>query len=330
MVPNLIPSHEERQAAPREPLAAIHYMVEPSIDPKTNGRFGEIDVLAASDPHDPAAQKRLYYRVYGRAKEGGRGELRSAGPVTLGKSVVAFGGTPNMPMTISFSVDDYIPSGVEREICVPVDLPTGKMDQGIAACRLEMTVGGETKEVWLRKSVTLDPPRPEIVTFKDGAYALSFDADRKPLGFELKLDDFEVGFEPGTQQPTKFESQVRLTDRDAGIRDETHTIWMNHPLDHRGYTFYQQRYSPDFDDNMRPTGRFQSIFQVATNPGRPIIYTGCLLVVLGTFVQFYMRAGVFTDGGKRERERAEARARAARESGEAPAPARPDEEPELL
>jgi hypothetical protein len=28
-----------------------------------------------------------------------------------------------------------------------------------------------------------------------------------------------------------------------------------------------------------------------------------MLLVLGIFVQFYMRAGVFTDGGKRERER---------------------------
>ena len=77
---------------------------------------------------------------------------------------------------------------------------------------------------------------------------------------------------------------------------------MNHPLDHTGYTFYQMRYQPDIDPQTeRPTGRFQSVFQVATNPGRPIIYGGCLLVVLGTFVQFYMRAGVFTDGGKRER-----------------------------
>ncbi len=34
-----------------------------------------------------------------------------------------------------------------------------------------------------------------------------------------------------------------------------------------------------------------------------IKYLGCLMVVLGAFVQFYMRAGLFTDGGKRERER---------------------------
>jgi hypothetical protein len=87
---------------------------------------------------------------------------------------------------------------------------------------------------------------------------------------------------------------------------------MNHPMDHRGYTFYQMRYVADRDPRTgQTTGRFQSVFQVATNPGRPIIYGGCLLVVLGTFVQFYMRAGVFTDGGKTQRERAAARARAA-------------------
>ena len=90
---------------------------------------------------------------------------------------------------------------------------------------------------------------------------------------------------------------------------------MNHPLDHNGYTFYQMRYQPDIDPQTeRPTGRFLSVFQVATNPGRPIIYAGCLLVVLGTAVQFYMRAGVcdlFTAAARMERERAAAKARAA-------------------
>jgi hypothetical protein len=182
---------------------------------------------------------------------------------------------------------------------VPIELPPGKMDQGIAACRLEMTVGDETKEIWLRRSATLERPRPEVVSFRDSDYALAFDADRKRLGFDLELDDFEVGFEPGTQQPTRFESQVRLTDLAAGIRDEPHTIRMNHPLDHNGYSFYQIGYQSDIDPHTeRPTGRFLSVFRVAKNPGRPIIYAGCLLVVLGTFVQFTVRAGVFTNRGK--------------------------------
>ncbi len=217
-------------------------------------------------------------------------------------------------MTISFELDDYLASGVERDICVPVEVGQGEMDQAVPACRLEMTVGGQTRDIWLSGNRTnpLEPPPPRHVVFGETVYALAYDVDRKPLGFEIKLDDFEVGFEPGTQQATKFESQIRLTDKSEGIRDEMHTIWMNHPMDHRGYTFYQSRYITDIDPaTRRPTGRFQSVFQVATNPGRPIIYGGCMLIVLGIFAQFYMKAGVFSDGGRKERAQAAARARAA-------------------
>src|SRR6202035_3877233 len=46
MVPNVIPSSEGSTKAPQPPLAAIHYMVMPTLDPKINGRFGQIDILA--------------------------------------------------------------------------------------------------------------------------------------------------------------------------------------------------------------------------------------------------------------------------------------------
>jgi hypothetical protein len=303
MVPNVIP---ESGAEPKQALAAIHYMVTPALDPQTNGRFGQIEVLAGPN-------QSLYYRVFGRGKEG-EGELRSAGPLALRTSIVAFGGNPNMPMTGTFQVDEYLPSAVRKRIYEPVVLPKGKLDEGIAACRAEMTVGGQTKEIWLRRSMTLDPPQPKLVAFHDAVYSISYDVDRKPLGFDLKLDDFDVDFEPGTEQATKFVSQVKLNDQSLEIKDQPHTISMNHPLHHQGYTFYQSRYMPEFvapdDPSSQTTGRFQSIFQVAINPGRPIIYSGCLLVVLGTFVQFYMRAGIFTDGGKKDRDRAAARVRA--------------------
>jgi hypothetical protein len=303
-------------------LAAIHYLVAPDLDPKTTNRFGQIDVLAGPD-HS------LSYRVFGRGKDGTT-ELRSAGRASLRKPIVAFGGNANMPMTIRFQVDDYLPSGVEKDIYEPIELPKGKMGEGIAACRAEMTVGKETKEVWLRRSVSLDPPAPQLVAFRDAAYAIAYDVDRKPLGFDLNLDDFDVGFEPGTEQATRFVSKVRLTDPSEGLKDQPHTISMNHPLYHRGYTFYQSSYRPDIDPHTdRPTGRFQSIFQVALNPGRPIIYSSCLLVVLGAFTQFYMRAGIFTDGGKRERERAAARARASSPKASEESLPQP-EEPERL
>jgi hypothetical protein len=265
MVPNVIPSADGSSTGSKPPLAAIHYMINPVLDPKTNGRFGQIDVLAGPD-------RALSYRVYGRGKDGTT-ELRAAGSVSQGKSIVAFGGNANMPMTIRFEVDAFLPAGIEKDIYVPIELPKGKMGEGIAACRAEMTVGNQTKELWLRRSISLDPPAPQIVAFRDALYAVAYDVDRKPLGFELKLDDFEVGFEPGTEQPTKFVSKVRLDDESEQIKDQPHTISMNNPLHHRGFTFYQSRYQPDIDPHTdRPTGRFQSIFQVAINPGRPIIY----------------------------------------------------------
>jgi len=103
---------------------------------------------------------------------------------------------------------------------------------------------------------------------------------------------------------------VRLTDEKSGIHDEPHTISMNEPLTHREFTFYQSSYNRHRDPRtMEEDGQFQSVFQVATDPGRRVKYAGCVLVVLGAFVQFYMRAGLFSDGGKRERERIEARVR---------------------
>jgi hypothetical protein len=300
MVPNVIPSAEHPDQPRPKALAQIHYMVLPTLDPKTNGRFGQIDILAGPD-HS------LYYRVIGRGK-GPQGELRAAAPLAKGQNIVAFGGGANMPMTITFEVDEYLPAGVEKQIYEPVVLPKGQMGNGIAACRAEMTVDGVTKEIWLSRSENLDPPPPRMAVFRDSVYQITYDVDRRPLGFELKLDDFDTGFEPGTEQATHFVSEVRLTDKSLGIKDQPHTISMNHPLDHRGYTFYQSNYIRVRDPETRQfTGQFQSVFQVAKNPGRPIIYAGCILVVLGTFLQFYMRAGIFTDGGKKERERAAAK-----------------------
>ena len=80
---------------------------------------------------------------------------------------------------------------------------------------------------------------------------------------------------------------------------------MNEPLNHRGYKLYQSSFRPMEDDEGNETGQYMSIFQIGYDPGRWLKYGGCILVVFGTFVQFYMRAGVFSDGGKLKRARAE-------------------------
>ena len=311
MVPNVMPSSGPSVKAPPAPLATIHYMVTPTLDPKTNGRFGQIDILAGPD-------EALYYRVFGRGKREPRASFAPPGRLKKASRSCAFGGGANMPMTITFQVDKYLPAAIEKRIYEPVVLPKGQMGNGIAACRAEMTVNGQTKEVWLSRSENLDPPPSRFVTFGDSAYEIIFDVDRRPLGFKLKLDDFDMGFEPGTEQPTHFVSQVRLTDPAAGIKDEPHTISMNNPLDHRGFTFYQSNYIRVRDPHTGEfTGQFQSIFQVATNPGRPIIYAGCVLVVARRFPP------VLHAGGNLHRRRQEgARARARETARQAAKPGR--------
>ncbi len=152
MVPNVIPPTEESQKKePPRPLAAIHYMVTPTIDPKINGRFGQIEILAT-----PGPVALLPCLRPGQGGWTGRASRRGLGG--KGQAVAAFGGGSNMPMSLTFQVDEYLPSGIEKQIYEPVVLPKGQMGNGIAACRAEMTVGGQTKEVWLSRSESLEPP----------------------------------------------------------------------------------------------------------------------------------------------------------------------------
>src|SRR5438445_3294462 len=91
---------------------------------------------------------------------------------------------------------------------------------------------------------------------------------------------------------------------------------MNNTLDHKGWRFFQSNYMPYIDPKTgRETGEFVSVFQVAKNPAREMIYAGCIIVVLGAFVQFYMRAGIFTDAGSRHRAAEKARLRLAAKLG---------------
>lgn len=303
MVPSILPSAAGPDGKPPEAIVNVGYHLAPTLaaasDAPMSGRFGVIEVMGDDSG-------KLAYRVWGRGEPGKPAAIRAKGPLELKKEIVAFGGNDKQPMTLVFQVDDYLLSGVEKQICESIEMPKEQRGNGLAAALVEITVGNETKEVWVRRPPAFEPIF-ERVSFGEKVYEVAFDCDRREMGFDVKLDDFDVGFDPGTTQAATFTSKVRLTDKLSGISDKPITITMNEPMHHNGWTFYQSSYIPHKDAQGRDTGEFQSVFQVATHPGRPVIYAGCLLVVLGTFVQFYMRAGVFTDGGKKERERAEAK-----------------------
>src|SRR5262249_54794576 len=140
----------------------------------------------------------------------------------------------------------------------------------------------------------------QVVDLPHARYRLSFDFDRRPLGFELRLTDFDPSNDPGTTARSSYRSDVELTDNERSIQNRPQVITMNEPLTHRGWTFYQSSFRRPADpETGREEGPYMSIFQVHFDPAWQVIYGGCLLVIFGTFVQFYMRAGIFTYVGRR-------------------------------
>jgi hypothetical protein len=310
MIPAVLASEEGQKA--EVALLSIGYYRPPTLGGEgMMGKFGVVEVMGTPE-------SKLYYRIFGRdetptpageARTPKAGTLRGTpGPLPLDETITAFGGNPNMPMTLTFSVEEYLTSGEEKTIYEPYELPIGQRGNGLAAALLEMTVDGETKDIWVHRPPGLNA-KFEPVRFKSKAFDLAYDCDRKPLGFSLKLKDFDLDFEPGTEQPTKFVSEVELTDEKMGIKDKPITISMNNPLTHRKLTFYQSSYERLRGPDGRETGDFQSVLQVGYDAGRFLKYLGCSLIVLGAFLQFTMRAGLFSDGGKRDDHKAADRAR---------------------
>jgi hypothetical protein len=296
-IPPIVPKQSDPSGATPNPLITIHYYLPPVVDPQVNQRFGVVEVLG--DDHG-----RLAYRVY---KRGTPGKLGPHGLVKANEEITAFGGDASSPMTLTFSVEEFLQHGKEEEIAESVKLAPNQ--EGLSAVEAELTVNGLTKTVWLRKSPTFDPEYQKVV-FPDAIYEVAFDVDHLDLGFSLKLEDFDVGFDPGTDKASSFRSEVLLTDEGQGLKDKPVSIYMNHTLDHRGWRFFQSNYSRYVDPKTRrETGEFVSVFQVAKNPAREMIYAGCIIVVVGAFVQFYMRAGIFTDGGKLQQHKAAEKAR---------------------
>lgn len=92
------------------------------------------------------------------------------------------------------------------------------------------------------------------------------------LPFEVALSEFKMDKDPGTNNPASYESFVKLFD-DGKMSN--HHVFMNNPLKHSGYTFYQASYSQDNG------GNYHSTLAVNVDQGRELKYLGSLMLVLG-------------------------------------------------
>ena len=88
-------------------------------------------------------------------------------------------------MTISFRVEDYLPAGVEKQVCEPVVLPKGQMDNGIPASLVEMTVGDHDPGD-LDPAQRVAPSRPSFKPVPFGERRLRGRLRRRPQAAGLR------------------------------------------------------------------------------------------------------------------------------------------------
>jgi hypothetical protein len=98
---------------------------------------------------------------------------------------------------------------------------------------------------------------------------------RIQLPYRLHLDDFVLTTYPGSDNPASFESHVRIYDEERGVNGRPIRIYMNHPLDYRGFRHFQSSYDRD---------RMGTILSVNHDPGKLPTYFGYTLVGLGFLI----------------------------------------------
>ena len=66
-------------------------------------------------------------------------------------------------------------------------------------------------------------------------------------------------------RPANFRSDVVVIDPETG--PQRHGIWMNHPLEYRGYSLFQSSYRQE-------GGRSTTVLSVSKDPGQAIVFFG--------------------------------------------------------
>ncbi len=213
---------------------------------------------------------KLYCRV------GIEGKYQARGEVHVGDKL-------ELPAGSRVVLMDYLPHA-RRQVTFQ---PAARDEEGAgppAAAGLEVTAGGETQEVWLQRNDKEYGTR-RLAT-PEGPLAIAFGDEYYPLGFSLRLEEFQRGRNPGGMGDASFASKVRLIDKSRQM-DEQREIWMNHPLTHGKFVFYQSGFNEE--SGAKPV----SVFMVAHDPGRGLKHLGSLMVCLGTLLVLCRKAKLF-------------------------------------
>jgi hypothetical protein len=180
---------------------------------------------------------------------------------------------PVMPMDFQIEVSQHIPRAEPT-------LRAEEVKKGrppMPALRVAGTGTAAGSSTWLRMY-----GEPMRLTLPNGVVDLRF-VPRifSDLGLSVELVKFKNPPHEGTGRASKFESDLRLRETATGAV-VTGTTGVNYPFSHKGWSFYQSA----FNDRVRPV---RSILQVSYDPGKPVLYLGCIMVVSGTLFMLFLK-----------------------------------------
>ena len=188
-----------------------------------------------------------------------------SGTYAVGESVAP--GWADFQITLA----KYIPHAkVEREIV----LAQNPNIEGSAALLVKTPTG---KEAWLPWA------EPTAIAAPEGEIYAAFSPNFFELPFAIKLDDFIVDRNEGSQSVAMWTSKITIADQQNKLLAER-DVWMNHPTWYKGWKIAQASWNPG---DLR-----QSTLQVKREPAwvTGLTWIGSGLVVSGIAIMFYAPA----------------------------------------
>ena len=189
----------------------------------------------------------------------------NSGEYAVGDSVAP--GWADFQITLA----EYIPHAqIEREVV----LAQNSNVQGSPALLVKTPTGQETWLPWAE---------PTAIADAEGEIYAAFSPNFFELPFAIKLEDFIVDRNEGSQSVAMWTSKITIADRQNNIV-EPRDVWMNHPTWYKGWKIAQASWNPG---DLR-----QSTLQVKREPTwvTALTWLGSGLVISGIAIMFYAPA----------------------------------------
>lgn len=245
-------------------LPTVHGQVESKLRP----RLYDFPVNWNSSNNALVLARLANGEHYFALKSGG-GAWREISPLALSKPEATGW------MDFEFSVAQDLPRARIEKVYRKVSVPKGK-EGPPSAVHLSLANSGGQRAFWIGRGESRD------VDLGNRRLKVAYGLKSKPVGFELRLDDFRMGTYEGTKDPSSYESQVTLIDREAQVQN-SQLIAMNQPLEYGKYKLFQASYQ------LNPGGPDYSILAVAYDPGIFLKYLGSLVMCTGIVLMFFFK-----------------------------------------